>query len=61
MTHDRRGWAWRLAAQNGKGCALVLLRRTEEGMNVLEAINRRCLADAPDPRAGRRGLAELGP
>jgi len=27
------------------GCALVLLRRTEEGKNVLEEFRRRCLTD----------------
>ena|SRR5271156_1819010 len=30
----------RVTAQNGKGCALVLLRRTEEGMNVLRRKSR---------------------
>jgi hypothetical protein len=35
----------RVTAENGKGCALVLLRRTEEGMNVLELVRRRCIVD----------------
>jgi tetratricopeptide (TPR) repeat protein len=30
---------------NGKGCALVLLRRTEEGLKLLEGFRRRCVAD----------------
>jgi hypothetical protein len=35
----------RMTAENGKGCALVLLRRTDEGMNCLEQVRRRCIAD----------------
>jgi class 3 adenylate cyclase/tetratricopeptide (TPR) repeat protein len=35
----------RVAAENGKGCALVLLRRTEEGINILELVRRRCIVD----------------
>ena len=35
----------RNAATLGKGCALVLLRRTEEGAKLLEDDRRRCLAD----------------
>ena len=32
-------------AINGKGCALVLLRRTEEGAKLLEGDRRRCVTD----------------
>ena len=32
-------------AVNGKGCALVLLRRTEAGEKLLEEDRRRCVAD----------------
>jgi class 3 adenylate cyclase len=35
----------RNAAINGKGGALVLLRRTDEGLKLLEEHNRRCMAD----------------
>lgn len=35
----------RNAATIGKGCALVLLRQTEEGAKLLEEDRRRCLAD----------------
>jgi class 3 adenylate cyclase len=30
---------------NGKGCALVLLRQTDEGLKLLEGFRRRCVAD----------------
>jgi hypothetical protein len=32
-------------ATNGKGCALVLLRKIEEGMKLLETYRHRCIAD----------------
>jgi hypothetical protein len=35
----------RKASINGKGCALVLLRRTEEGAKLLEDDRRRSVAD----------------
>jgi AAA ATPase domain/Adenylate and Guanylate cyclase catalytic domain len=35
----------RSAARLGKGCALVLLRQTEEGAKLLEEDRRRCVAD----------------
>ena len=35
----------RIGAAGGKGCALVLLRRTEEGAALLEDHRRRCIAD----------------
>ena len=35
----------RSAAIDGKGCALVLLRQTEEGEKLLEEHRRRCIAD----------------
>jgi class 3 adenylate cyclase/tetratricopeptide (TPR) repeat protein len=35
----------RIAAINGKGCALTLLRRTEEGVTTLEETRRRCIND----------------
>jgi hypothetical protein len=35
----------RNATINAKGCALVLLRRTEEGAKLLEEDRRRCVAD----------------
>jgi class 3 adenylate cyclase len=35
----------RIGAAGGKGCALVLLRRTEEGAALLEDHHRRCIAD----------------
>jgi hypothetical protein len=34
-----------MMAENSRGCALVLLRRTEEGMNRLELVRRRCIAE----------------
>ena len=34
------------AAVNGKGCALVLLRQTEEGAKLLEEDRRRCITDS---------------
>ena len=36
----------------GKGCALVLLRRTEEGAKLLEEDRRRCIADGDLYRLG---------
>lgn len=35
----------RETALNIKGCVLILLRRTDEGLSVLEGFRRRCLAD----------------
>ena len=35
----------RYGAINGKGIALVLLRQTEEGANLLDELHRRCVAD----------------
>ena len=32
-------------ATDGKGCALVLLRRTEEGAKLIEEQRRRCVAN----------------
>ena len=41
----------------GKGCALVLLRRTEEGAQLLERDRRRCVADGDVYRlAGSDGI-----
>jgi hypothetical protein len=41
----------------GKGCALVLLRRTEEGVQLLEGDRRRCTADGDLYRlAGSDGM-----
>jgi hypothetical protein len=35
----------RIMARVGKGMALVLLRQTEEGANLLDEERRRCVAD----------------
>jgi tetratricopeptide (TPR) repeat protein len=51
----------RNAANNGKDGALVLLRRTDEGLNLLEAFNKRCVADG-DLYAfvGNEGIIPVG-
>ena len=47
----------RSTAVIGKGCALVLLRRTEEGAQLLEGDRRRCVADGDVYRlAGSDGM-----
>ena len=47
----------RSTAVIGKGCALVLLRRTEEGAQLLEGDRRRCIADGDVYRlAGSDGM-----
>jgi class 3 adenylate cyclase len=35
----------RYGAINGKGCALVLLRQTKQGANLLDEVRRHCVAD----------------
>jgi hypothetical protein len=47
----------RSTAVIGKGCALVLLRRTEDGTQLLEGDRRRCIADGDIYRlAGSDGM-----
>jgi class 3 adenylate cyclase/tetratricopeptide (TPR) repeat protein len=51
----------RNAAINGKGGALVLLRRTDEGLKLLEQFNRRCVADGDlYGMVGNEGIIPVG-
>ena len=51
----------RTAAVNGKGGSLVLLRRTEEGLKLLEESNRRCAVDGDlYVLVGNEGIVAVG-